>query len=173
MKLGVALVALVTGVAVADPAWTDAPEWPATGGAASLTWRVYPADPSSAKSPVDVVVSIGGVKRTIKLAPQLGQMPAMYEHACGSTAFPLKRGEVAQLTFEEGGFGGFVTRVDDTALEIVEWNLSDGACDVHGQPAPCPRHDKLAARMHVPAGTKLVEHVQLVDEHGAPHPFKC
>ena len=168
-----ALVTLVVAsTAHADPVWTDAPEWPSAGGAASLTWRVYPAA-KDAKSPVEVVVAIGGVQRSIKLAPQLGQMPAMYEHACGARTFPLQRGELAQVAFEEGGFGGFVARVDDTALEIVEWNLSDGACDVHGQPGPCPRHDKLAARMHVPAGTKLVEHLELVDGNGARHPFGC
>jgi hypothetical protein len=172
MRSAVVLVAVVlAGSAVADPAWTDAPAWPASG-AASLTWRVSPAD-RNAKSPVELVVAIGGVQRSVKLAPQLGQMPAIYEHVCDSTAVPLRRGEVAQLTFEEGGFGGYVARVTGSALEIVEWNMSDGMCGTLAKPVPCPRHDTLAARMHVPEGVKLVEHVELVDKHGARRPFVC
>jgi hypothetical protein len=132
---------------------------------------VYPA--TDAKAPVELVVAIGGVQRSVKLAPQLGQLPAMYQHACGAHTFPLRRGELAQIAFEEGGFGGFVARVDGTALEIFEWNQSDGACDSHGQQVACPRHDKLAARMHVPAGVKLVEHLEVVDGKGARHPFGC
>ena len=168
----VALLAVLASSAVAEPGWHDTPAWPASG-AASLTWRVYPADPTSIKAPMEVVVAIGGVQRTVKLAPQLGQMPAIYEHMCGETAFPLKRGEVAQITFEEGGFGGFVARVDGTELEIVEWNESDGLCGSVNKPVPCPRHDTLAARMHVPDGVKLVEHIELVDAHGARRPFSC
>jgi hypothetical protein len=118
-------------------------------------------------------VAIGSVERVVKLSPQIGQMPAIYQHACAGSMLPLRRGELAQLTFEEGGFGGFIARRAGDALEIVAWEQEDGACDDHGKPVACPRRDKLVAHLHVPAGATLGEVIELVDAKGARHPFPC
>jgi|HubBroStandDraft_6_1064221.scaffolds.fasta_scaffold38220_3 hypothetical protein len=177
MKLALAFVVVATSTALADVPWSDTPAWPAATDHAVLTWRVYPDLPAKenelTKTPVDLVVAIGAVERVVKLAPQIGQMPAMYQHACAGSMLPLRRGELAQLTFEEGGFGGFIARRADDVLEIVEWNQEDGACDDHGKPVACPRKDKLVARLHVPASVKLGEVIELVDAKGARHPFAC
>ena len=177
MRLAIALVVGLAAGAHADTPWIDTPPWPAHADHAVLTWRVYPdltAKPNEIPAaPVELVVSIGTVQRIVKLAPQIGQMPAMYQHACKDSVLPLRRGEVAQITFEEGGFGGGVVRRAGDALEVIEWNQDDGACDDHGKAVACPRKDKLVARLHVPAGVKLEEHLELVDAKGARHPFAC
>jgi hypothetical protein len=166
-----ALAALIAFAGNASADTIDTPAWPANAKAIELTWLVYPA--VDAKSPVELVVAIGGVERHIKLAPELGQLIPMYQSICGFTTF-TKRGELSQINFEEGGFGGYlVRRAGNDVLEVVEWSQDDGGCDDHGKVTMCPRKDKLVASMHVPVGFTTREHVLDVDARGKRAALHC
>jgi hypothetical protein len=170
MTRSLAIVVALTCAVSADT--IDTPAWPANAKAIELTWLVSPA--VDAKSPLELVVAIGAVERHVKLAPELGQLVPMYQSVCGYTTFTAKRGELAQINFEEGGFGGdLVRRAGSDALEIVEWSQEDGGCEVHGQITACPRKDKLVARMHVPVGFTVREHVLELDVRGKRTALAC
>ncbi|HEX4455905.1 MAG TPA: hypothetical protein VH143_33825 [Kofleriaceae bacterium] len=177
MRCAAILLALV-GTASASTPWIDAPAWPAKASAAELTWLVSSVvvvgSDDMPRQAVELVVAIGGVERHVKLHSQFGQMVPSYQSVCGGAAFPLKHGELAQINFEEGGFGGFVVRrAADDVLEVVEWTQEDGACEVHGKTTACPRNDKLVATMHVPAGVNARERLFDVDAHGKRTAFAC
>lgn len=173
-----AIVVGLVGTASAAPAWIDTPAWPEHATAAELTWLVSPAVAAGSNEmpnqPVELVVAIAGVERRVTLRPTYGQMVPTYQSICGNKAFAPNRGELSQINFEEGGFGGFlVRRAGDDALEVVEWTQEDGACIVHGKMTACPRKDKVVASMHVPAGVTVREHVFELDAHGKRTPFSC
>jgi hypothetical protein len=174
----VAILLVLAGTASAAPTWIDTPAWPAQATAANLTWLVSSVvvvgSDDMPRQAVELVVGIGGIERHVKLRSQFGQMVPSYQSMCGGTAFPLKHGELAQINFEEGGFGGFlVRRAGDDVLEVVEWSQEDGACEIHGKMTACPRKDKLVASMHVPAGIAVHEHLFDVDAHGTRTAFSC
>jgi hypothetical protein len=179
MRCAAAMLALaLAGTASAAPTWIDTPAWPAKASSAGLTWLVSSVvvvgSDDMPRQAVELVVEIGGIERHVKLRSQFGQMVPSYQSVCRGAAFPLKHGELAQINFEEGGFGGFlVRRAGDDALEVVEWTQEDGACEAHGKMTACPRKDKVVASMHVPAGVAVRERVFDVDAHGARTAFSC
>jgi hypothetical protein len=175
------LLGLFGTVANAEP-WSDTPAWP-KAKTGELVWVVSPpivtADPNAMPNqPVALEVTLGTVTRTIKLAPELGSMKPYNQPMCKQAgrvdAYALGKGEVAKLTFYEGGAGGYVIARSGDELSVIRWSLEDGACeDKHHQPVGCPRKDKRVARFHVPAGVKLHEQILEVDDKGARHPFDC
>jgi hypothetical protein len=172
MKLAFALVLATAGELHAEP---DAIE---------LTWLVAPDLPAKPNqlpaTPVSLVVTIGGVDRVVKLAPQVGQLRPYYQPVCAgrsklpSAETPLGHGEVARITFDEGGFGGYIVRrADNDTLEVIAWSLGDGACDDHGKPVACPRKDSVVTKISAPAAATVHEHLVRIDDHGNHHPFAC
>jgi hypothetical protein len=176
MRLALLLV-MVGTIANAEP-WSDTPAWP-KAKTGELVWVVSPpivtADPNAMPNqPVALEVTLGTVTRTIKLAPEFGSMKPYNQPMCKGDAYPFARGEVAKLTFYEGGAGGYVIARSGDELSVIRWSLEDGACeDKHHQPVGCPRKDKRVARLHVPADVKLHEQILEVDDKGARHPFDC
>ena len=90
-------------------------------------------------------------------------------------AYPLARGEVAKITFYEGGAGGFlVRRSGDNALVVIEWELGDGACtDRKGNMVPCAQSEQRVVSFHVPPGVKIHQRILQVDPEGVAHAFGC
>jgi hypothetical protein len=172
-----AIVMALAGTASAAPTWIDTPAWPTKASSVELTWLVSSVvvvgSDDMPRQAVELVVEVGGIERHVKLRSQFGQMVPSYQSVCGGTTF-TKRGELSQINFEEGGFGGFlVRRAGDGVLEVVEWSQDDGGCDVHGQITACPRKDKVVASMHVPVGVTARERLFSVDAHGARTAFGC
>src|SRR5664279_4881727 len=107
------LLGLFGTIANAEP-WSDTPAWP-KAKTGELVWVVSPpivtADPNAMPNqPVALEVTLGTVTRTIKLAPEFGSMKQYNQPMCKQAdrvdAYPLEHGEVAKLTFYEGGAGG-------------------------------------------------------------------
>ena len=116
--------------------------------------------------------------RVQKFSPQLGALKPLNLPLCEGVvnlvAYPLERGEVAKITFYEGGAGGFlVKRAASDVLSVIGWEQSDGACEVKGQVTMCPRHDKLVTKLHVPKGLEIRERIFELDAKGTRHAFDC
>ena len=147
----------------------------------TLTWVVYPPsvptkhDPQILQQPVDLEVTAGGETKTSKLAPQFGGLMPYNQSACKGDAYPLARGELAKLTFYEGGAGGFYVKWKAGALFIYSWAQTDGLCGTVEKPEECPRNEKQVASMGVKATTKakIVERIVEVDDKGVRKPFDC
>lgn len=181
----VGALAWATTATAAPKGWLDQPRWPTpkAGDRIELTWLVYPipppADtPENTRAPLALEITIGGVTRVQKFPPQLGALKPLNlplcEGAVNLVAYPFERGEVAKITFYEGGAGGFlVKRAASDVLSVIGWEQSDGACEVKGQIAVCPRHDKLVTKLHVPKGLEIRERIFEVDTKGTRHPFDC
>jgi hypothetical protein len=173
-----AALLLVSTTATAAPRWVDTPRWPAKAEAIDVTWLVYPVPanattPETTKAPLALEVRIGTVTRTIKLDAQLGALTPDNQVVCKTSAYPLGKGEVAKITFYEGGAGGYFIRRSHDVLSIVDWSLTDGACaDKHGDPGPCPRDEKVKLRLHAP-NVPVHEHIIEIDAAGARHAFAC
>lgn len=162
--------------------WLDLPAWPAGATELTVTWLVYPIldgrEPETTKAPLQLVLTIGGVSRIVELPPQFGALSPLNEPVCAGKvmmAYPLERGEVAKITFYEGGAGGFLLRrAGAEALALVGWEQSDGACpDREGLPTVCPRKDRRVLQLHVPRAVTIHEEILEVDEHGERHPLDC
>jgi len=186
MRIRIAVVAVLLAARpapVRGEPWLDTPAWPAHATRMELTWLVHPELPAQPnqlpRAPVELVVSIGDIARTVALAPQVGALRARYQPRCATprepAAFPLLSGELAKITFDAAGYGGFlVRRAGDDAVAVLGWELEDGACaGKHGEPAPCPRRDKLVMKLHVPAGVTIEERLVRVDARGARRAFAC
>ena len=171
-----ALLLVLVGTAHGEP-WSDKPAWPkATKG--EVVWVLSPllkaGENEYPKQPVALEITLGKVTRTITLAPDFGALHPYHQSVCPDDALALGRGEIAKLTFEEGGFGGYVVARSGDELSVIHWTQEDGACeDKHHDPTACPRKDKRVVRLHVPANIVLHEQIVEVDDHGARKPFDC
>jgi hypothetical protein len=175
---GAAIVhALTTG-------WLDTPPWPANGKELEIAWLVgtdlvpRKSDPELLESPLSVVMTIGGVSRQAYLKQQFGSLKPYNQPACANkddpASYPLPKGALAQITFFEGGAGGYyVKRKAPDVIEILTWEQEDGLCDVNGKPTMCPRREAAAVRMHVPAKLAVHEVIFNVDASGNRTPFDC
>jgi len=71
---------------------------------------------------VGVTVTLGTVTRTVTLAPEFGSMKPYNQPMCKKAdrvdAYALARGEIAKLTFYEGGAGGYVIK-DIRGVDLV------------------------------------------------------
>ncbi len=179
-----ALVLVLVASAAADP--VDTPAWPKDGKIVELTWVVgvdqkNPKDPYGdgfglPLRPVDLVARVGGVSRTITLPPETGNLTPHNQVMCRTGAYPLERGELAKITFYEGGASGyFVKRAKPDLLEIHHWWMTDGACEdpkTHEMTA-CPGEDIVRASFHVPADAKIAGGGIVTIEHGKQVPVTC
>src|SRR3954451_17682850 len=131
------MLALVAFAATAHADhWIDMPAWPKPMPAvAHLRWVLQPAPPARdgelPKRPVTLELEADGITRAVVLDPQAGQLLRDYLPLCtaagGSNAFPLGKGEVAELTFSDAGDGGFIVKRSGDALTVIAWELEDGA----------------------------------------------
>jgi hypothetical protein len=79
--------------------------------------------------PVALEIRIGESLGSLELKPQLGSLFPFHQSVCKTTTFPLGPHEVARITFEEGGAGGYVVRrKPENTLDVLAWSQSDGAC---------------------------------------------
>jgi hypothetical protein len=147
----------------------------------TLTWLVHPDLPvkhPEVDYPLTPVDLVAGTER-IALKPQLGALKAINQSACAGKVsieqYPLDKGEVAKITFYEGGAGGyFVRRVAPLQLALYSWELGDGACpDAKGEPGACPRKEKKLRTIAVPAGAAIVQKLMMVDAKGKQTPYAC
>jgi hypothetical protein len=143
-----------------------------------LTWVVHPPPKTSKddypKQPLDLVIKIGGTTKTIKLAPQMGSLKPYNQAMCKTGAYPYEVGEIAKITFYEGGAGGYFIRRAKPGFELVDWSLTDGACpNAKGEPSVCPRHTKLVQRVDLPEDGKFVESIVEIDEAGKRQALSC
>jgi hypothetical protein len=180
MKL-VALVLVVAGVAQAAPEG----KW-GKGDTIELTWVVGP-DTKNPKDPygegfalplrpVVLEARMGGVTQRVALKAETGNLFSYNQIMCRTGAYTLTKGELAKLTFYEGGASGyFVTRSTPAQLEIHGWWMSDGACEdpKTGQLGACPGEDKVRATLPVPADVKITGGAIVLLEHGKRVPLVC
>jgi hypothetical protein len=146
-----------------------------------LTWVVYPPsvpmkrDPQILQQPVTLEITAGGATKATKLAPQFGGLQPYNQSACKGDAYPLAKGELAKLTFYEGGAGGYIVRRKGDALVVYSWAQTDGLCGTVEKPEECPRNEKQVASVAAQAksGAKIVERIVEVDDKGARKPFDC
>ncbi len=136
----------------------------------SLTWAVSPATvphpkwPDTFVAPVELEVTIGAVTRRVKLEPQQGSLFPHNQPVCRTTAYPLEPGEVAKITFDEAGTGGyFVRRTQADRLEIGRWSASDGGA----------RGEQAVSTVEVPAHVKVHEAIVLVTTSGERTALEC
>jgi hypothetical protein len=176
-----ALVLVVAGVAQADPE----PKW-GKGDTVELTWVVGP-DTKNPKDPygegfalplrpVVLEARLGGVTRRVELKPETGNLFSYNQIMCRTGAYTLGKGELAKLTFYEGGASGYlVKRPRPEQLEIHAWWMSDGACEDPQSHAidACPGEDKVRATLDIPATAKLTGGAIVLLEHGKRVPLVC
>ena len=91
-------------------------------------------------------------------------------------AYPLEKGELAKITFYEGGAGGYFLRRAGNFLTIFEWSQTDGACPgANDELVACPRSVEQVGKIRVKAkvGATIVEEILMVDDKGVRSPFDC
>jgi len=125
--------------------------------------------------PLALEITINGAKQTVKLEPQLGALYPYNQIECNTDAYPLSKTEVAKITFYEGGAGGYLVRreLQDT-LVVVDWSLTDGACEgPGGEPVACLPYEKILTTYKVPVGATVKQRIVEADAKGAREPFSC
>jgi hypothetical protein len=147
-----------------------------------LTWAVgadrpNPKDPDGLPlRPVDLEVKLGGATRRISLKPQTGGLSPMNQVMCQTSAYPLTKGQLAKITFYEGGASGYsVSRPAPTVLRISRWSVTDGACEdpkTHDLTA-CPVDESAVSTVDIPASAKLVGGAIATMDHGKRVRFSC
>ena len=147
-----------------------------------LTWHVYPPSaPANGEEPsmlqrVWLEVDAGGVTRAWQLPSELGSLQPYNQVVCGTSGYPLEKGELAKITFYEGGAGGFFVKRAGDVLTVFEWSQTDGACEgPNGDLVACPRSVNEVARIPVTAkrGAKVLEEIVEVDDRGDGRPIDC
>lgn len=126
--------------------------------------------------PLTLEIATGAGAREVKLEPQMGSLFPFNQSACRSTAYPLAAGELAKITFYEGGAGGYVVRRGDgTKLELVAWSQPDGACadETTGDPVACPPMYERVGTIDAPVNARVEETILEVDAAGARTPMSC
>lgn len=90
-------------------------------------------------------------------------------------AYPLRKGDLAKLTFYEGGAGGYlVRRAGPEALAVIAWEQTDGACPLpNGDLGVCPPSETRVVKLHVPAHVKVHEAIVEIEPDGTRHPIDC
>ena len=185
MCAGVATLALVGGAC-------GAPSRPATVGnrveeaptsdTVKVTWVVRePSVPHQTYQdmllrPVALEITIGESLGRLELKPQMGSLFPYHQSVCKTTTFPLGPDEVAKITFEEGGAGGYVIRRKPAdTLEVLAWSQSDGACidEKSGDMIACAVTYESVKKLPIPAGAKIVEALLEVDPTGTRRPIRC
>jgi hypothetical protein len=161
------ILACLAGTAAADPPVR-----------VELTWVVHPPPKTSKddypKQPLDLVIKIGATTKTIKLAAQMGSLQPYNQAMCKSGAYPFERGEIAKITFYEGGAGGYFIRRAKPGFELVDWGQTDGACpDGKGDVTVCPRSEKVVQKLDLPEGGKFFESIVEIDDAGKRHALSC
>lgn len=162
------LLACFVGTAAAGP----------TPPRVELTWVVHPPPKTSTddypKQPLDLEIKFAGKTKTIKLAPQMGSLKPYNQAVCKSGAYPYEVGEIAKITFYEGGAGGYFIRYTKPGYELVDWGQGDGACDDgKGGMTVCPRSEKRVQTLDLPADGKFVESIVEIDDAGKRHALSC
>lgn len=145
-----------------------------------LTWVISPpsvpyrGDKDMLIPPVALEITVGTKTRHVKLAPQLGDLKPRNQTLCGDDSpYPRSRADVSQLTFYEGGAGGYIARHTGDALVVLSWEEGEICTDSHGNDTSCPMKKKQVFKMAVPAKAKFTEAIVEVDEKGVRHPFDC
>ncbi len=186
--VGSAPAAADAAVAVAEPILLDAAAPPLDAAAAVgdivITWVVSPPagpakDSELPKQPVTLVITAGGgqILEETKLAPEVGALYPYNQAWCHTepSQYPLAKGELAKITFYEGGAGGYVIRRKGDSLVVYSWNQTDGLCGDVDKPVECPKNEKKVATIVVKAkpDAKVVEQILEVDDKGVRQPFDC
>lgn len=166
-----------------DPA--EPPAWP-RGSVMELTWRVSAltnAGSGSESKAIELMVSVGEVSRTIRLAPRAGAVVARNQPVCLTTlrhragpAAALAKPEVAKIAFDRDATTGYLVRRGSTGdvLVVDEWEQSRNACLRNNRPVkPCPRAQSAVAMLPIPPGIKFHEALVEVDSDGIAHPIEC
>ena len=161
---------LVSSLALAACHGGKTPVAPTTA-AAVLQWKLHPLADAGTTG-VDLVVADGKKSQTITLAAATGAVMPINQSFCAGTAYPLRDGQLAKLTFYSGGATGYVVEqpAGATELSIYSWSQSDGACD--GGKA-CPEDKKLVTTVPVAAGSKFSETIVTAGTDGTQTPFAC
>jgi hypothetical protein len=161
------LVLALVGTAAADPAPPRV----------ELTWVIHPSKAKGdeyPKQPLDLEIKVAGKTKTIKLAPQMGALTPYNQALCKTGAYPYEPGEIAKITFYEGGAGGYFIRYTKPGYELVDWGQTDGACpDGKGGVTVCPRSEKFVQTLDLPADGKFVESIVEIDGAGKRHTLSC
>jgi hypothetical protein len=187
--LCVAVAALVlVGAACGSPSrppTTVGNRFEESGAAAEsvkLTWVVR--DPSVPHQtyedillrPVELEITIGSSLQKVPLKPQMGSLFPYHQGVCNTTTYPRRPGEVAKITFEEGGaFGYLVRRRPQYTLEVVDWSQSDGACtdEKTGDMVACAPSYQLVTKIQIPANARVDEALVEVNATGVRVPMRC
>jgi hypothetical protein len=177
---------IVTDAALSADAAVDAVTIVVPGGGSpphgiAITWLVYPPsvpmkrDPEILEQPVTLEIMTAGKVHTKKLAPQFGGLQPYNQSACNGDAYPLQDGELAKLTFYEGGAGGYLVKRTGDTLVVYSWAQSDGLCGTVDKPVECPRNVKKVADVvaYKQASMGVDERIVEIDDKGARKPFDC
>lgn len=113
--------------------------------------------------------------RTIELEPQMGSLFPFNQSVCKSTAYPLEPGELAKITFYEGGAGGYVVRRKGDGLELVAWSQADGACadESTGDPVACPPMYERVQMIDAVPNARVEETIVELDAAGMRTVMSC
>ncbi len=143
----------------------------------TLTWQfATPNTDDTIEQHVALRVTQGSASKTYKLQRMMGSVDPMNQPFCRGTdaQYPLEKGEVAKITFYEGGARGYYAKRSGSgaSLQIYSFAMTDGLCapsDGCHQPK-----DKFIRRIPISAHAKLVEAMQQ-KAAGAPEftPFTC
>ncbi len=118
--------------------------------------------------------------KVLKLEPQMGALNATYQSVCHpdkteSYAYPMGADDVAKITFEEGGVGGYLVKRVDGKLVLFTWGQSDGACEdpKTKEITECPISTKQARVLDAPATAEVIQRLLVVDAAGKQAPIDC
>lgn len=145
-----------------------------------VTWIVHPLvpDPKEPDTLLYPLTLVAGGDR-IELEPQLGGLKPYNQSVCSGKAqvdqYPLADGEVAKITFFEGGAGGYLVKRSRKGLVLIAWNQSDGLCEdpkTH-EPAPCPRSERQVREFVVGPAVEVTQQLFVVDKSGKQSPIDC
>jgi hypothetical protein len=137
-------------------------------------------DPQILQQPVKLGIFVVGPVtpapgfRPLELPPQFGALQPYNQSACKGDAYPLKKGELAKLTFYEGGAGGFFVKRKGDTFGVYSWAQTDGLCGDVDKPVECPRNEKQVASVTLKAKPDAKVHETIYElEKGVRKPFDC
>lgn len=147
-----------------------------------LTWVVgrptipHPTYEGVMLQPLTLEIGTEAGVRKVELKPQMGSLFPFNQSVCSSTAYPLAAGELAKITFYEGGAGGYVVRRGEGGgLELVAWSQTDGACadERTGDPITCPPMYERVQTIEAADNARVEETIVEVDATGTRAPMSC
>jgi len=161
----------------------EPPAWP-KGSVMELTWRVSAVSSAGSADPmkaVELMVAIGELSRTIRLAPRAGTLLSRNQPVClttlrhrASALATLTRPEVAKIAFSHDATTGYLARRGSSGdvLVVDEWER--GSCVRNNRMMKvCPRSQTAVAMLPIPPGIKVHEALVEVDDDGISHPIEC